>query len=148
MKPGLAAVLGVLLASAAVPIAVAEHEDPRVARADYDLAPPGPVASSSVPTPLGTFDVGGTTMAIQDGEDSVEVFLLDDTTLDVPGRIVFYDDQGGQLVVDEFCFTTERSIPATATNVTVRPSPSVHPCPLASGTGPAIRGEILFTFRG
>lgn len=147
MKPGLAVVLGVLLASAAVPIAAAGHDDPRVVRADYDLAPPGPVASSSVPTPLVTIEAGGTTLPIQEGEESVEVFVLDDTTLDVPGRIVFYDDHGDQLTVDEFCFTTERSIPATATNVTVRPSPSVHPCPLGPGTGPAIRGEILFTFR-
>ncbi|MDX1612263.1 MAG: hypothetical protein R3185_07830, partial [Candidatus Thermoplasmatota archaeon] len=114
---------------------------------------PGPYLSADVPNPTPLrgwepFRLGGASLPVQAGETSLEVFLLDDTTLKVPGRLVFLDASGNQLALQDFCFQTAATMPAGTTEVRVLASPLVTPCPVRGlSYGPAVTGEILVTFR-
>lgn len=140
-------VLG-LLVLAAMPATAGSTDEERVLRIDYDTSAPGPFLSASVPTPVEEIGAGGTELELEPGEARVEVFVLDVSHRKVPGRIVFYDDAGEQLLLEDFCFTTDVQVPEDAVRVTVHPSPLVYPCPLAGVHGPAVRGELLVTTYG
>lgn len=140
-----AVVLGLLaIVASAGPVNASSGEE-RVFRTDYDLAAPGPFLSVEVPTPAEDIQAGGTTIELAEDETHLEVFVLDVSHRKVPGRLVFYDADGSQILLEDFCFTIEHPVPNEAARVAVHPSPLVHPCPVAGVHGPATRGELLVT---
>lgn len=147
---GIVALLALLL-STGVPGAIG-HDGHEVEAVPYDLAAPGPVAQASVdnPTPLNNWrdlQLGGNTLALDQGHTHAEVHLMDITWRDVPGRVALYDEDSTLLFAEDFCFETELEIPAEAAELTVMVSPLVHPCPVEGlNNGPATQGEILLVF--
>lgn len=140
-----ALLLGTVLLAVAVGGAHAgtQQEASRVFREPYHTAAPGPFLSAEVPTAVGTVHAGGTTIPLEPDEQRVEVFLLDATHRKVPGRLVFYAQDGTQLELRDFCFQTAATVPAGAANLTVHPSPLYRPCPIGGVHGPATTGELL-----
>lgn len=147
---GVVALLALLL-STGIPGAMG-HDGHEVQTVPYDLAAPGPLAHASVdnPTPMNNwrdFQLGGNTIDLAPDRTHVDVHLLDVTQKDVPGRVAFYDEAGGLLALQDFCFQASVAIPPHAAELTVMASPLIDPCPVGDlGNGPATQGEILLVF--